>query len=172
MQKRLCTHIFKSKLKLANIQTVIINMIKVIDSFNKKKLLHGLGLLSLEVTKISKNCVLQNEGHQLLTLPKNTKASDVKTAANVSNTHGSQCNKIFLPQNTEDATSLMRLLLNICKKSGKAAYLRQYWIQRDPLELMEDLPREKKLNLFASAGGKGSLHLVPQLVTEEWHNSD
>lgn len=98
MQKRLCTHIFRSKLKLANTQTVIINMIKVIDSFNKKELLHGLRLLSLEATKISKNCVLQNEGHQLLTLLKNTKASDVKTAANLSNTHGSHCNRSFGPR--------------------------------------------------------------------------
>lgn len=62
MQKRLRTHIFKSKLKLASIQTAIINMIIVIDSFNKEELLRGLWLLSLEVTKISKNCVLQNEG--------------------------------------------------------------------------------------------------------------
>lgn len=60
-------------------------MIKVIDSFNRKELLCGLRLLSLEMTKIFKNCVLQNEGHQLLTLLKSTKVSDVKPAANVSN---------------------------------------------------------------------------------------
>lgn len=44
MQKRLCTHIFKSKLTLGSVQTAIINMIKVTDSFNKKELLHGLRL--------------------------------------------------------------------------------------------------------------------------------
>lgn len=42
----------------------------------------------------------------------------------------------------------------------------------DPLELMEGLPKEKKLNLFANARGKGFLYLVPNLVKEEWHNCD
>lgn len=32
--------------------------------------------------------------------------------------------------------------------------------------------REKKLNLSANARGKGCLHLVPNLVIEEWHNCD
>lgn len=42
----------------------------------------------------------------------------------------------------------------------------------DPATLMEDFPREKKLNLFVDDTGKGSISLTAYLETEQWHNSD
>lgn len=78
--------------------------------------------------KISKNYVLQNEGHQLLTLLKSTKASDEDSSKCLKYTDMAPDATEFLPQNTEDATSLMRLLQNIFKKPGKAAWLRYYGI--------------------------------------------